>query len=378
MGLYQRKKVHVMQFVPTYIEALLSHLEATNQPYTLTEVKFLILSGEEVTPKIINTWFKWYPHIPILNAYGPSEASDIVSQELFLHVVNPSQNHISIGTPLPNVQLFILDKNRKNMPFFASGEIYIAGIAVGKGYWRDGDKTKVAFIEHPFNLSSGRKWYRTGDYGRLWPSGKVEYLGRVDSQIKIRGFRVELGEIEKVFLEDARVKQCKVQRRLLNEQDALCAYIVLHDFKNVEGQWTTIEEALRVNVCAVLPDYMVPQYIQLIEMLPTLPGGKIDVNNLPEPRRHEKKNTLPSDEWEFKMRDIVASTVGVPVESIGMQSNFFDIGGTSIHLMAMKFQIKEQFGMEIPIDSLFRLDTIQELVASVKSSPTSDHLKQSL
>lgn len=358
----EQKEVEIMQFVPSFLEASLFHLKENQvKPPNLSSMKTLILAGEELIAKLVNQWFGLFPHIPILNAYGPTEASDIVCQEWYREPINPSLCHLSIGKSLPGIQLFILDHKQRSQPVLAKGEIYIAGVGIGVGYWNNPKKTLDAFIQNPFNSDDSHKWYRTGDFGRQHPDGKIEYLGRMDNQVKIRGYRVELGEIESCILNYSRIKEAKVVLKKVNQQDCICLYLVLADTNMTARE--ELQEEIRKYLHQHLPEYMIPNFVRFLDCFPILSGGKIDIQALPLPDSEEKPKQviLPESHLEKATVSIVANSIGIFPEKVGMESNFFDLGGTSIHLMSIKHQIKKLFEIDIPVEFLFQSKTIKEI-----------------
>jgi amino acid adenylation domain-containing protein len=363
----QSNAVMLAQFVPSFFESHLNMIESNKSDLPLlTHLKFLILAGEEPSSKLINSCLELLPNIVVVNAYGPSEASDIVTQHHFSTPIYPNINHLPIGRPITNVFIFVLDSEKRIQPFFVPGEIYVAGVAVGLGYWNNPEKNLSSFVDPPYQQVANQKWYRTGDIGRYLSDGSIEYMGRRDSQVKIRGFRVELEEIEYCLQSNENVKKCVLYTKVKNHQVSLFACVVpekLIQQLNLEDLRLSLMYHLRDH----LPEHMIPQYITFVDALPKLSNGKIDLGALPNPDFESYSSfSKPKNPIECRVAQITSELVGIPFESVNMKSNFFDLGGTSIHLMAMKYQIHKQLALDIPIEELFNLNSLQELSEKLK------------
>jgi len=275
-----KDKVTILEVVPSYLSVILDFITETETvPLPL---EYLLVTGEEVKPHLVTNWFKKYPHIKIVNAYGPTEASDDITH----HIMDkhPEVNHIPIGRPVQNMSIYIVDNNMQLCPVGVMGEIVVSGIGVGRGYLNDIEKTNRAFIKNPFSDEVNRI-YRTGDLGRWFPEGVIEFLGRKDYQVKIRGYRIELEEIERHIISYKGVKEVVVVDKK-DDQDGkyLCAYITAH--KKVDIM------LLKENLEKHLPEYMVPAFFIQLEKIPLTSNGKIDRKALPEPTQGEKATIL--------------------------------------------------------------------------------------
>ncbi|MCP5048432.1 MAG: amino acid adenylation domain-containing protein, partial [bacterium] len=181
----------------------------------LKDLRWMMLTGEPLTPELVRKWYRFYPAIKIINAYGPTEASDDITHHIVHQVPPEIETSIPIGKPLQNLHIYILDKNLSLCPVGVRGEICTAGIGVGKGYWKDAPKTAKAFVPNPFLRDIGGDGdyavlYKTGDLGYFKPDGTIECLGRLDHQVKIRGNRIELGEIERQLSNIEEIKEAVV------------------------------------------------------------------------------------------------------------------------------------------------------------------------
>lgn len=235
--LFQALKSHritLAELVPASLEAMLYYVnELQPAERSLPDLASMLVTGEAVTVKTVNSWFKLFPEIKLVNCYGPAEASDDVCQLIMTEPLPFDQARVQIGSPLANVVIYVLDENSQPAPFYVPGEICIGGIGVGAGYWRDQARTKAAFIADTISGKPGQL-YRSGDLGRWLPDGNLEFLGRIDQQIKIRGNRVEPGEIESILCSDPTVNQAVVTAWEVEGQKELVAYIVVAELSDSE------------------------------------------------------------------------------------------------------------------------------------------------
>lgn len=238
--------VTILEVVPSLLAALLAGFsDRLSELPRLSALRWLLLTGEALPPKLCREWFIYYPRIPLLNAYGPTECSDDVSHE---PIAEPPGAHVAqmpIGRPLANTQLYVLDSNRQPVPIGVPGELYVGGTGVGRGYLGDLERTRAVFLDDPFR--EGR-FYRTGDLVRYLADGRIEYLGRIDHQVKIRGFRIELGEIEVALSEHPAVRQNVVLARQDRAHDKRLVAYVVHDPHHTEaGDDATAERLAQWN-----------------------------------------------------------------------------------------------------------------------------------
>ncbi len=224
----EHEGISVVEIVPSLLGALLEagSVHPEKLP-SLASLHWLILTGEALMPALCRQWFTFYPMIPLLNAYGPTECSDDVTQQSVPEPPSAGVVHMPIGHPLANTSIYILDKGGQLLPPGVQGEMYIGGDGVGRGYFHDPERTAQVFLPDPFTKRPGRRMYRTGDIGRVLEDGTIEYLGRSDQQVKIRGFRIELGEIEATLTEHPDIKEATVVVQEGPEEGKyLVAYVV--------------------------------------------------------------------------------------------------------------------------------------------------------
>src|SRR6266566_4274083 len=252
-------------------------LETSQRP-SLQKLRWLIPTGEALPVELCQRWLQYYPHIPLLNAYGPTECSDDVTHYAIYEPPAETSRSIPIGKAIPNLRLYVLDRYLQPVPIGVSGELYVGGIGVGRGYRNDAQRTAEAFVTDPFSQEGGARLYKTGDLGRFLPDGNLEFLGRVDFQVKIRGFRIELGEIEAVLNQHPAVREAVVLAREDKPgEKRLVAYAELK-----AGQQVTTEDLKKLSR-ENLPGYMVPSAVVIMEQFPLTSNGKLDRKALPIP-----------------------------------------------------------------------------------------------
>ncbi|WP_018014728.1 non-ribosomal peptide synthetase [Teredinibacter turnerae] len=327
-NLLQTEEVHLIQCAPVVLQLLVEYLaERPPEQRDLPELKWMMCIAEASSVKLVNRWLSLYPHVPIMNGYGPSEASDDVTYYIVDKPLPDSERNILIGKPLPNLSALVVDKSLRLQPMGVPGELCISGVGVGPGYWNNPEKTASAFVNNPFfglNGVHGERMYRTGDLARWLPDGNLEFMGRLDNQTKVRGFRIELGEVEASLAKLPGVGEVAVlvyQDR--QGKNALAAYVVWRGSEDFSAQ------DLRRQLAASLPDYMIPSTFTLMEKMPLTPADKIDRKALPKPQ-HESHDTYtaPQNDLERKLASLWEVLLGVP--QVGREDNFFACGGDSI------------------------------------------------
>jgi len=304
-------------------------------------------------PSLLQQWFSHpqYKHIPVVNAYGPTEASDDITH-YFMHEA-PDAGSVPLGKPIQNLQIQILDLVQQPCPVGVPGEIVVSGIGVGRGYLNREALTAEKFVH--LTPGSNVRSYRTGDLGRWLPDGNIEYLGRIDHQVKIRGNRIELGEIESVLQQHEQVHQSVV----ITRQDAqgisqLLGYIVPKQAQQKEQVLAYLRERL--------PEYMIPLLVELEEM-PLTPNGKIDRKALPEPDAglQAAAYTAPRNKTEETLADICQQLLST--SHIGINVNLFELGMHSLMVMRFAAAVLDTLQVEIPVRTFFELPTIEALAA---------------
>ena len=294
----------------------------------------------------------------VWNLYGPTETT-IWST---IHRVR-SPESLTIGRPIANTQIYILDEYLQPVPVGVHGELHIGGAGLARGYFDRIQLTTERFIPNPFSTDPHSHLYKTGDLARYLSDGNIEYLGRLDNQVKIRGFRIELGEIETVLRKHSAIQQSVVNIAVDDAgENRLVAYIISHP------EQTILTEELRRFLKQELPDYMVPSAFVFLDTIPLTPNGKIDRRALPTPdaTRLDTGNTYlsPRDELELQLTKIWERTLGI--HPIGMQDNFFELGGNSLLSVKLVAQIKQAFAKNLSVVTLFQAPTIEQLATVLR------------
>ena len=289
------------------------------------------------------------------NVYGPTETTVWSSAWR----VEPGESPISIGRPIANTRMYVLDKRLRAVPVGVIGELYIGGTGLARGYRNRAGLTAERFIPDPFGTRPGGRLYRTGDLARWRADGTVECLGRVDHQVKIRGFRVELGEIEAALARHPAVREAAVAARPDGSGEmSLAAYIVVRD-----GSDPSTAAGLRRWLMGLLPEYMVPSAYVRLESLPLTPNGKVDRQALPDPGRVRLEGGAdfvpPRGPVEAALAEIWAELLGV--RRIGAHDNFFELGGHSLMAIQLMARVRRTFGVEAPLDAFLDDPTISRL-----------------
>jgi len=298
----------------------------------------------------------------LINNYGPTETTVVATSGR----VGDEDEVLHIGRPIANTQIYILDKDLQPAPIGVAGEIHIGGAQVARGYLNRADLTAQRFIDNPFG--EGRL-YKTGDLARWRANGTIEYLGRNDFQVKVRGFRIELGEIESQLSRCSGVREALVVARDATSGDKrLVAYVV-----GQEGQALSIER-LRAELAEHLAEYMVPSAFVVLDSLPLTANGKLDRASLPPPDESAVLRPAyeePVGEVEPRLARIWQELLGV--ERVGRQDHFFEIGGHSLALTRLSFQIKEQLGTELRIAQLYQMRSLEEMASCIEQQRNRAH-----
>jgi acyl-CoA synthetase (AMP-forming)/AMP-acid ligase II len=326
-------------------------------PVPLPAMRWLMPTGEALPPELARRWLERYPNIPLVNAYGPAECSDDVA---LYRVETPPDDaaHLPIGSATDNNRLYVLGAALEPSPVGATGELFVAGTGVGRGYAGAPAQTAAAFLPDPFADTPGGRLYRTGDLSRRRSDGLIEYVGRADQQVKIRGFRIELGEIEARLREHPAVRE---------------AGVVVHDTpagKQLVG-YASVEpgavepEGLRLHLKSRLPDYMVPVQLVLLDRLPRLPSGKLDRRSLPAPEWQGARLVAPRTPVETGLAEIWAELLGV--ERVGVTDDFFQLGGHSLLLTRMVSRVRATFGADVPLAELFGELTVEGMARRIQA-----------
>ena len=338
-------------------------------------IRVLKTGVEPPSPERFAQWEKLVRHpVRFFNGYGPTEATVLTtSYEVPMHSgALAGKRSIPIGRPLPNTQVYLLDARHRLVPIGSPGELYIGGAGLARGYRGKPELTEASFIANPFTSNPDQRLYRTGDLARYLSGGTLEFLGRVDRQIKIRGFRIELGEIEATLRLHPAVRDVVVTARAgAPEQQRIVAFVVPNRTWSEGGapgpEHLQAAPALRSFLAARLPHYMIPSQFVVLESFPCTAHGKIDLEALPEPdnRRPELADAYraPRTDTETRLAAIFGDLLGV--EKIGIDDNFFALGGHSLLVIKVVHRVNESLGTAVPVRALFESPTVSQLAKRI-------------
>ncbi|MBC9909502.1 non-ribosomal peptide synthase/polyketide synthase [Chitinophaga varians] len=357
MRAVDHQQVTILELVPSYLATVLQE----DIPVQLEHLEFLLVTGEAVSQQVLVQWFQHeqYNRIPVVNAYGPTEASDDICHYIMYEA--PVQSNIPLGYPIQNLNIYVVNEAMQLCPPGVPGEVCVSGVGVGRGYLKRPELTAEKFIPDPFITGMAVRMYRTGDLGRWLPDGTVEYLGRMDDQVKVRGFRVELGEIEHALQLHEQVQQAVVVARADRKgHKQLAAYIVTTDTYDRDSVYAFLKGRL--------PEYMVPSWLVPLEKLPLTANGKIDRKALPAPDEVQGWSSqtyiAPRNETEAQLAAVWEELLGVG--RVGAQDNFFELGGHSLQVIRLTSTVRRQFGVEVNVRTFFQLATIEQLARYIR------------
>ena len=342
-----------LTFLPT---ALAEQMMALEWPKT-TSLRFLLTGADKL---------QRYPPpglpFAVINNYGPTEATVVVTSGLVPPMAHPDEPP-SIGRPIANTQVYILDEHLQQVPVGMPGELYIGGAGLARGYLNRPELTAEKFIRNPFSSEPDSRLYKTGDLVRCLPDGQIAFLGRIDHQIKIRGYRIEPNEIMAVLNRHPAIQNSYVLAREDAPGDKrLTAYVVLAPTMPVTA--SSLRDALAIH----LPDYMIPATFVHLDALPLTPNGKVDRAALPQPNvtnmLRDGAFTAPSTPIEERIVEIVANLV--KLDQIGLDENFFEIGAHSLLGAQIIVQVADTFGVELTLRDLFAAPTVRQLSAEIE------------
>jgi thioester reductase-like protein len=332
-----------------------------------SQVRVVLVGGEPIDTELWNR-LAGCAAIDFYNVYGPTESTvDATVAGLRGDSTTPH-----IGRPLESRQVHILDSHGQVVPIGVVGEIYLSGSGIARGYLNRATHTAERFLPNPFRATTDARMYKTGDLGRWRSNGTVEYLGRNDHQVKVRGIRIELAEIETQLVRHQQVRQAAVVARddAVGEKK-LVAYVTV-----TEGVGTTgmgLSEMLRAHLRSVLPEYMIPSAFVVMDALPITANGKLDLRALPAPKfgvHVSSKHESPRGPVEEALAEVWQNSLGVV--GVGRHDNFFDLGGHSFLVLTTLFRINEHFGSELTVTDFYRSPTIRDLAARIGGDTNED------
>jgi amino acid adenylation domain-containing protein len=359
VGLLAQHRVTRIVLVPSLLRTLLDVVP--DLAARLPKLMLWSASGEILSANLVRKFREALPKATLLNIYGSSE----VAADATYYAVDRTEGltSIPIGRPISNTQIFVLDHHKNLVPPLVHGEIHVGGDCLARGYWRQPELTSRRFVPNPYRPHQSRFLFATGDLGRILGDGTIEYLGRLDQQIKLRGIRIEPGEIEANLAAHPLVRDSVIAvHGGSSEIQHLVAYVV-----RSEGSGSLTDE-LRSFLRTRLPEYMIPAVSVDLDGLPLLPSGKIDRMALPNPSSEAlaKRRTIVHGRTEIEKGLISIWREVLKFDQISIDDNFFDLGGHSLSGMRVLARIRRDFHVDVPIRRLFDRPTIEELALEVE------------
>ncbi|WP_460042944.1 non-ribosomal peptide synthase/polyketide synthase [Pseudomonas sp. S2_H01] len=340
-ALIETNKITTLHFVPSMLAAFMAQDDLSG----CASLKRIVCSGEALPADLSRETVQRLPNAALFNLYGPTEAAIDVTHWTCRDEPGAA---VPIGRPIANLQIHILDNRLNPQPIGVPGELYIGGVGLARGYHQRPGLTAERFVASPFG--NGERLYRTGDLARWRADGAVEYLGRLDHQIKLRGLRVEIGEIESALLDHPAVSEAVVIARELSTGMQLVGYLVATDFD---------EEQLRTQLKQRLPDYIVPAHLVTLDAFPLSANGKLDRKALPEPQLQLRAFEAPQAGVESELAALWRDLLGL--KQVGRQDNFFELGGHSLLGIQLVAQIRRDLKLELPLRALFEAPVLASL-----------------
>jgi amino acid adenylation domain-containing protein len=366
-----REKVTVIHFVPSMLRIF---LQTPGVQSCNAQLRCVICSGEALSVELAEQFFKLLPNVELHNLYGPTEAAVDVTHHQCRAGNHPTRAIVSIGKPIANTQIHILDSNMRLLPVGIAGELHIGGIQVAKGYLNRPELTAERFINDPFDPSGNGRLYKSGDLARWLPNGEIEFLGRLDFQVKIRGQRIELGEVESGLLslrDRLGIKEVAViARGEVGADQRLVAYVVLQP-----GIAPPDVEQLHAVLASRLPEVMIPTQFVFLDRLPLSANGKLDRKALPDAPTGDRRNlknayVAPGTPLQRILAQTWRQVLKVPSETqIGINDNFFALGGDSILAMQAVARLRDKLRTDVQLRSFFAAPTIAGLSKLLSEDP---------
>lgn len=361
LSLVQQKAITRIVLVPSLLKVLLAVGGAVRQQFA--GLRLCVVSGEALDGQTRNEFLRLLPHVLLLNLYGSTEVSgDVLFAEV--NQMQPVSVPVPIGRPMANVRAYVLDVNMSLLPQGARGELYVAGSNLALGYFADPAATAWSFVPDPFSTVPGQRLFRTGDMARLRADGQIEYLGRRDSQVKVLGMRVGLGEIEECLRQLSGIRDVVIVARSREDGHDLAAYYTLG------GPWPD-SVSVRRHLLDRLPSHMVPRFLSELETMPLQINGKIDRHALPEPSLalatlDDGVRLPPVGETQVWLCELWSRALGL--DTVGIRDDFFMLGGNSLDAMRLVAAINTHWRhVNIGVRDILELRTVEGLCASIES-----------
>ena len=381
IDLMNKERVTITHFVPSMLSVFEDELNRRKskdikQENLIQSLRYIFCSGEELNLREVQQCYKLLPHCGIHNLYGPTETSIDV-----LHYTCSDEKQVYIGTPIANTSVYVLSDNLMPLPIGATGELYIGGVGLARGYLNRADLTAERFIANPFQnederrINTNSRLYKTGDLVRWLFDGNLEYIGRNDSQVKIRGYRIELGEVENVLSEYDCVRQSVVIAKKHIDIDKTIAnnkYLVAYYVSETKLDKEEILNYLQTK----LPEYMIPSVFVHLDQLPLTTNGKLDRKALPDPEFTDGKSYVaPRNELEEQICQIWSEILNLPKDKVGINDDFFKLGGNSILAIKLVSKLNKEVYYNISISNIFEYKTVEKLACYLGHNRTNSRVE---
>ncbi|WP_416196956.1 amino acid adenylation domain-containing protein [Pseudomonas sp. Teo4] len=367
--LIEQQNITTLHFVPSMLQVFLQD-EGVSRCTSLSRI---VCSGEALQVDAQQQVFAKLPNAGLYNLYGPTEAAIDVTHWTCR---DEGLDSVPIGQPIANLGTYVLADDLSPLPAGLVGELYLGGEGLARGYHRRPGLTAERFVASPFG--TGQRLYRTGDLARQRADGVIEYMGRIDHQVKIRGLRIEQGEIEARLLEQEEVREAAVLAVGTGADMQLAAYVVAHQADSAQ-----LVEQLKARLRTLLPDYMVPTHMVLLASLPLSPNGKLDRKALPTPDSSQRQQAYVAPQTPLQEQLAQVWQTLLKLEQVGLHDNFFDLGGHSLLATQMMMQIRQQLGVDVPLKALLQTASLEQFAEQVQQlqtdvQPVEDELAKSL
>lgn len=371
---------HVPSFWRNFSGIFAQQTQDYRQDLLDNQVRLVAAGGEQVTPEIYQCWRETFkPEVKLANIYGQTEGTGVVTVYQIPEQIDCHFKSLPVGSPIPNMRVYLLDRNLQPVPIGVVAEIHISGAGVAQGYLNRPELTAERFVANPY--VPGERLYKTGDLGRYLADGSIQFLGRIDRQVNIQGLRIELGEIEAVLSQSPLVQETAVVVRENKLGETLAAYVVPS-----KGKQTTTEQ-LRHYLQEKLPPYMIPGSFIFIEAFPLTTSDKIDYRALsainverspvsiviPRDREASPLGYPQGNRLEAEIVKLLQEILGI--ESISIQDNFLELGGNSLLAARLATEIKNRYQQDISVANVFQASTLENLAALIRQEQNNSHPK---
>jgi amino acid adenylation domain-containing protein len=366
LSFIENEQISILEIVPSQLRALLRHLEVLDDALpTLPSLRWVLVTGEAFPADLCRDWLELYPSIPMVNAYGPTECSDDITHFFAFEPPADSVFQVPIGKAVQGMQLYVLDKDFRQLPPGSEGELYAGGVGVGRGYLHDPEQTAQVFLPSPYSSDPGERLYKTGDLVMALPDGNLQFLGRMDNQVKVRGIRMELSEIGAGIASHARVRDVVVvAREDIPNEKRLVAYVV---YDSIPGPGNS---EIRTFLKRKFADYMIPSAFVALDSIPLKPNGKVDIQALPAPAYHNLGDAARILHYRNPLEEMLAHiwSQALGIEQVGADDNFFEVGGDSLLAIRILSQLRRRFQVVLNLETFINTPTIAQLAMMLEGA----------